>query len=549
MSGVANGARVLGRRTENLCEAPICLAACHFIASATTAILPDTTQTMADEDQNVRMPMDDGGHDAEIRSDDDDERWGENDYIDDIGEEDEEESVDDDDDDSDDSTSDDDVIEDEMAEQFIRTFSIGNYDTEFDDALCVDRSVTFSARPTQASYDKPDNWVERNRIGMERVEAQLQSCIDSVSHVKGFNLDLLHNNYGDQLLDNEEPIVWHEPILDDYWDQLEAAIYRRKQDEKFTDIRGIYILNVEMKKERIASLVAIFRNRRATYSGHYVYFNNANLCGEGILWLSKLVEVSTTLQSFFIGNNRIDNMDSARYLSRSLKSHDCINSLLLPHCDLGSSPDILSVILQSDIKRIDLHCNNIDSLGAAKIAEYLEGDTPIHRIDLEYNRLNDDDVILISQALKRNTNLRHMDLKGNNFTSIGVNALLNSVFDSSSLNALSESNHTLLGMNFFDDNNRPFSEGPNCISRLLQLDRTQKILFVLQDKDSLLQYLANVPVGLMPQVLAFPLRCDDIQLQHKYLNVLYSTMRWWNMPLLYSYCNCCIKSDTKRKRR
>jgi hypothetical protein len=282
---------------------------------------------MADEDQNVRMPMDDGGHDAEIRSDDDDERWGENDYIDDIGEEDEEESVDDDDDDSDDSTSDDDVIEDEMAEQFIRTFSIGDYDTEFDDALCVDRSVTFSARPTQASYDKPDNWVERNRIGMERVEAQLQSCIDSVSHVKGFNLDLLHNNYGDQLLDNEEPIVWHEPILDDYWDQLEAAIYRRKQDEKFTDIRVIHILRVEMKKERIASLVDIFCNGRATYSGQSVYFNNANLCQEGIIWLSKLVDACSQLHTLIINHNRIYNMEAARCLSWSLKSHACINNL------------------------------------------------------------------------------------------------------------------------------------------------------------------------------------------------------------------------------
>ena len=78
-----------------------------------------------------------------------------------------------------------------------------------------------------------------------------------------------------------------------------------------------------------------------------------------------------------------------------------------------------------------------------KIAAYLEGDPPTRHIKLQHNRLNDDDIILISQAMRRSTNMRDLDLEWNNFTSIGVKALLNCVFDSSSLNAISESNHTL----------------------------------------------------------------------------------------------------------
>ena len=54
--------------------------------------------------------------------------------------------------------------------------------------------------------------------------------------------------------------------------------------------------------------------------------------------------------------------------------------------------------------------------------------------------------------------------------------------------------------------------------------------------------VANVPVELIPQVLAFPRE----RVEH--LNIVYSTMRWWNMPLLYSY-HCCVKSDTKRKNK
>jgi hypothetical protein len=40
------------------------------------------------------------------------------------------------------------------------------------------------------------------------VKSLLQTCIDSVSHDTNFNLELEH--YHDR---DEEPIVWHEPIL------------------------------------------------------------------------------------------------------------------------------------------------------------------------------------------------------------------------------------------------------------------------------------------------------------------------------------------------
>jgi hypothetical protein len=80
-------------------------------------------------------------------------------------------------------------------------------------------------------------------------------------------------------------------------------------------------------------------------------------------------------------------------------------------------------------------------------------------------------------------------------------------------------------------------------------------MLALQDKDALLKYFANVPVELMPEVLAFPLQqvgdqfpLRQVDKQCRYLNLVYSTMRWWNMPMLYSYHDCFVKSDAKRKR-
>ena len=314
----------------------------------------------------------------------------------------------------------------------------------------------------------------------------------------------------------------------------------------------IHISNVEMKKECLAALVAIFRSGRAANLSKMITFRNTNLCGNCIAHLTKLVDASSMLYILVLDHNRIDNMESARYLSRSLRSHACIRRLCLNHCNLGSSPEILLVILQSDVKGIDLSNNNIDSLGAVKIAEYLESNPPIEYLFLGHNRLNDDDAILISQALRRNTNLQGLYLQTNNFTSIGVKALLTCVFDGSSLNAISESNHTLVEMIIFSNQDSDNSSSYNvcsCIDELLQLDRIDKILLALQDKDSIIKDLANVPVGLMPEVLALPHQQVDNKFQHRYLNILYSTMRWWNMPMLYLYYHdSCVKFDTKKKR-
>jgi len=117
-----------------------------------------------------------------------------------------------------------------ILEAFMRTFHTGNYDNTFDEALSSDQGVAFTTRATQASYNKPDNWRERNRIGLDKVKAQLQTCIDSMTHVTSFRLSLKHNDVDEYIIGNDEHIVWHEQILDRSWDEVKAAIDRRKKE-------------------------------------------------------------------------------------------------------------------------------------------------------------------------------------------------------------------------------------------------------------------------------------------------------------------------------
>ena len=92
---------------------------------------------------------------------------------------------------------DDDEVEDEIVDKFIRTFSNGDYDLEFENTLCADRGAVLpNTQPTQASYNKPENWVHRNRIGLEKVKRQLLTCIDSMTNDAHLNLDLNHISTG-----------------------------------------------------------------------------------------------------------------------------------------------------------------------------------------------------------------------------------------------------------------------------------------------------------------------------------------------------------------
>jgi len=293
-----------------------------------------------------------------------------------------------------------------------------------------------------------------------------------------------------------------------------------------------------------------------------ITFNNTNLCREGLLSLSMLMEQCPALEMLDLSHNPIDDINVATCLSRALRSHPRKRTIYihLTYCNLGNNPEILSVILESEVKSINVSNNSIDSLGVVGIVECIESNSPTEHLYIDKNNLDDEDALAISRALKRNTTLTRLNLERNNFTSVGVKALFSSVFDNSSLNAISKSNHTckLEVFNFGS-----FYENFSSIND--DFDRTDKILLALLDKESLLEYLSDVPIECTPEVLEFlqrntqsnpsryPLRrLTQLNVEMEMtpahtLNMLYSCMRWWNMPSLYSF-HRNVASGIKRKR-
>jgi hypothetical protein len=71
-------------------------------------------------------------------------------------------------------------------------------------------------------------------------------------------------------------------------------------------------------------------------------------------------------------------------------------------------------------------------------------------------------------------------------------------------------------------------------------------LIALHDKESLLEYLDRLAGGIdAREVLAFIQRERDQSLSRA-MRMMYTAMRWWNMPSLYSY-HCSVLSNAKRK--
>lgn len=95
-----------------------------------------------------------------------------------------------------------------------------------------------------------------------------------------------------------------------------------------------------------------------------------------------------------------------------------MNCICMVHCNLGKNPEILSIVLQSEVKYIDLGHNIIDSLGATKSREQ----RTTHPQNI--------------WALAITTSMMKMHLSFLRRWS-GTSG----VFDNSSLNAITQSNH------------------------------------------------------------------------------------------------------------
>lgn len=95
------------------------------------------------------------------------------------------------------------------------------------------------------------------------------------------------------------------------------------------------------------------------------------------------------------------------------------------------------------LKRLNLSLNYIGVRGAEALAKVVASNSPLEHLLLTYNSLGDSGAELLASALKTNDTLLELNLGYNRITSVGMKALRMAVYDTSSLNSLVTSNHSV----------------------------------------------------------------------------------------------------------
>ncbi|EJK48122.1 hypothetical protein THAOC_33110, partial [Thalassiosira oceanica] len=161
-----------------------------------------------------------------------------------------------------------------------------------------------------------------------------------------------------------------------------------------------------------------------------------------IIELGKALE-SPQLKHFTWSENPIESIQDMNLLTRVL-SQSNINELTFRWSSNENAQALLSGINFSRYKLLNLGGNNLQTNGRTAIPDLIAANAPLVELYLDSNKLNDDDAVLIAQSLGGNTHLRRLNVENNDIQARGMRALYEAVNNTSTLNTLSDSNHTCL---------------------------------------------------------------------------------------------------------
>ena len=270
---------------------------------------------------------------------------------------------------------------------------------------------------------------------------------------------------------------------------------------------------------------------------------NNNLGSDGVLFVTRVLEANPSITLLHISKNDIEcERDALHSLAKTASNHPNLGTFHLGSCSINNQ--VLSTILPPifNLFQVDLRQSNIGSHGASLISSCLATNPKVRLLNLSDNSFSDDDATLIANSLRTNTHLMKLSLGGNNFTETGFNTLISAIYDDESLNAIHDSNSMCQLVLFKEGDiitsnvdpsvldlnkesrklgvkNSPASMLRRCVKvangdtstirGMLWIagSRRVKILHALQAGGETglinIQYLKDVPVEVMPMVLAY----------------------------------------------
>jgi len=418
----------------------------------------------------------------------------------------------------------------------------------------LQRSVQILSKESKWEYSVPDlperYWSNFDEEYLEEMIYPFLDAIKSYTHqLRSGKLDHIHLSFGDE---DDDTVLHHDDALLPRWREFANAIQLGlcvPDSPRF--INTISITNIQLAPSVMDLLAPALKGKKVdTLTLDNNDFVNVR---DGIKFAVSVMESNPNMKEFYWNSNQLDSMENAHSVLDAVISHPSIDRICLENCllrDNINGYDVLCYLQTSgkSFEFIEFDKNEIETGGRTEIPDYIATNPPTTRLHLSYNQLNDNDAILIARALEQNNILREIRLGGNMITNIGKEALLKVVYDPTSLNSISDSNHSC---HIFGVVDVPMLSFLNNASRIPSEWREWKIYNLLSERNGEgrnVQHLNSEfddeddSLKLVPNVLGVVnvdnkynslIREPTYQIRVRPLSIMYEIVRGWKMPELY----------------
>jgi len=415
----------------------------------------------------------------------------------------------------------------------------------------LQRSVQILSKESKWEWSVPpiplaSHWHEFDEEYLELIDMFLDAIKSYTCQLRSGKCTDISLRFGNV---SDDTLLQHDDILLPRWRELANALQLYHNPNP---LNRFSVYNIQLAPSVIDLLLPALNGKKIDG----LTFNNNNFVNisDGIKFAVEVIKNNPNMKQFCWDYNQLESIENVCLLLDAVINHPSIDCVRLEGC-LGGNIDgyeALCYLLASgkSFELIDFESNDIQTRGRSAISDYIASDSPLKNLFFSDNMLNDDDAILIARSLQQNTNLSKFILDNNNLTDTGAGALCKAAYDPSSLNSISDCNHTCVikingyvPIGLIDDDDGKVISSP--IDR-----RGAKIYRLLSERNedgNNVQHLNsefnnedeenNNSLKLVPKVL------ECVQKYHGCttasqgyvppLSILYEVLRGWKMPELY----------------
>ncbi|KAL7547961.1 hypothetical protein ACHAWF_011234 [Thalassiosira exigua] len=262
--------------------------------------------------------------------------------------------------------------------------------------------------------------------------------------------------------------------------------------------------NIELTEAIINLLEPVLVNRESVRT---LYLENNEFGNRGVALVCNIIESRACIESVSFHKNPIEDLGDMTRFCDAVGEHPSLKRLSLENVGLNGDEDKLKMILDAskNLDFLSLSGNGLRSRGTAQSIIHFLMSNSMKGIYLRDNEFGDESADLFVSLLRNNHRLRAMDISGNSFTQAGRRSINDALFGASSLNAAVESNHACAA----------YIDGPESHDRMGAINITgtseganlhrkiYSLLYATAERVNLFQLLHAIPLGLMPNLLAY----------------------------------------------